>query len=198
VKAAIYCRVSTTAAQSVEMQLRDLRQLAEQRGFEIAAEFCDEGVSGSRDTRPQLDRMLADARRGKFQAILIWRLDRLGRSLQHLVRLFEDFRAWNVALISFGEGLDFSTSMGKLFYQLSGAFAEFERDCIRERVKAGLRNARARGRKLGRPCIIADSARIGALRAQGRSLRQIAGELGYSRGLVHKILVNGRSAVTAN
>jgi DNA invertase Pin-like site-specific DNA recombinase len=198
VKAAIYCRVSTTAGQSVEMQLRDLRQLAEQRGFEIAAEFCDEGVSGSRDSRPQLDRMLAEARRGRFQAILIWRLDRLGRSLQNLVRLFEDFRAWNVALISFGEGLDFSTSMGKLFYQLSGAFAEFERDCIRERVKAGLRNARARGRRLGRPRAVVDVTRIGVLRAQGRSLRQIAGELGYSRGLVHKMLVNGRSEVASN
>lgn len=187
-KAAIYSRVSTTTGQSVEMQLRDLRQLAEQRGFEIVAEFCDEGVSGSCDSRPQLDRMLADAQRGKFQAVLIWRLDRLGRSLQHLVRLFENFRAWNVALISFGEGLDFSTSMGKLFYQLSGAFAEFERDCIRERVKAGLRNARAKGKRLGRPRIVVDAARIGTLRAQGRSVRQIAGELGYTRGLVHKTI----------
>jgi DNA invertase Pin-like site-specific DNA recombinase len=151
VKAALYCRVSTTAGQSVEMQLRDLRQLAQQRGFEIVNEFCDEGVSGSCDSRPQLDRMLADAQRGKFQAILIWRLDRLGRSLQHLVRLFENFRAWNVALISFGEGLDFSTSMGKLFYQLSGAFAEFERDCIRDRVRAGMRNARAKGRHIPSP-----------------------------------------------
>ena len=170
------------------MQLRDLRQLAEQRGLEIAAEFCDEGVSGSKDSRPQLDRMLTEARRGKFQAILIWRLDRLGRSLQHLVRLFEEFRVWKVALISFGEGLDFSTSMGKLFHQLSGAFAEFERDCIRERVKAGLRNARARGRRLGRPRAVVDVARIGVLRAQGRSLREIASQLGYSRGLVHKAI----------
>src|SRR5882762_335435 len=110
-RAVIYCRVSTKAGQSVEMQLRDLRQLAEQRGFEIVAEYCDEGVSGSCDSRPQLDKMLAEAQRGKFQAVLIWRLDRLGRSLQHLVRLFESFRSWNVALISFGEGLDFSTSM---------------------------------------------------------------------------------------
>ncbi len=148
-KAAIYCRVSTTAGQSVEMQLRDLRQLAEQRGFEIVGEYCDEGVSGSCDSRPQLDRMLSDAQRGKFQAILIWRLDRLGRSLQHLVRLFENFRAWNVALISFGEGLDFSTSMGKLFYQLSGAFAEFERDW---------KAARGRGRCADRPAFCTENA----------------------------------------
>src|SRR5258708_13506115 len=130
-KAAIYCRVSTTAGQSVEMQLRDLRQLADHRGFEIIGEYCDEGVSGSCDSRPQLDRMLSDAQRGKFQAILIWRLDRLGRSLQHLVRLFENFRAWNVALISFGEVLDFSTSMGKRFYHLRAAFPEFDPHCSR-------------------------------------------------------------------
>jgi len=168
-KAALYCRVSTIAGQSVEMQLRDLRQLAQQRGFEIIAEFCDQGVSGSKDSRPQLDWMLRDAQRGRFDAILIWRLDRLGRSLQGLVRLFEDFRAWNVALISFGEGLDFSTSMGKLFYQLSGAFAEFERDCIRERVRAGLRNARAKGKQLGRRRVPVDATRIALLRAQGDS-----------------------------
>jgi DNA invertase Pin-like site-specific DNA recombinase len=181
-RVAIYARVSTTAGQSVEMQLRDLRQLAQQREFEIIAEFCDEGVSGSCDSRPQLDRMLFDAQRGRFQAILIWRLDRLGRSLQNLVRLFESFQAWNVALISFGEGLDFSTSMGKLFYQLSGAFAEFERDCIRERVKAGLRNAKARGKRLGRPRVAVDAVRIADLRAQGRSWPQIARELGISVG----------------
>lgn len=179
-KVAIYCRVSTTAGQSVEMQLRDLRQLAQQRGFEIVGEFCDEGVSGSRDSRPQLDKMLSDAQRGKFQGILIWRLDRLGRSLQNLVRLFESFQSWNIALISFGEGLDFSTSMGKLFYQLSGAFAEFERDCIRERVRAGLRNAVAKGKTLGRPRKVVDTVRIAELRSAGRSWRRIARQLGMS------------------
>jgi DNA invertase Pin-like site-specific DNA recombinase len=190
-KAAIYCRVSTTAGQSVEMQLRDLRQLAEQRGFEIVGEYCDEGVSGSCDSRPQLDRMLSDAQRGKFQAILIWRLDRLGRSLQHLVRLFENFRAWNVALISFGEGLDFSTSMGKLFYQLSGAFAEFERDCIRDRVKAGMRNARAKGRHIGRPRAVVDAARIGQLSAQGTPWAKIGRTVGVSARTVKRIALRG-------
>jgi DNA invertase Pin-like site-specific DNA recombinase len=190
-RVAIYCRVSTTAGQSVEMQLRDLHQLAQQRGFEIIAEFCDEGVSGSRDSRPQLDRMLVDAQRGRFQGILIWRLDRLGRSLQNLVRLFENFQSWNVALISFGEGLDFSTSMGKLFYQLSGAFAEFERDCIRERVRAGLRNAVAKGKRLGRPRVAVDARRIAVLRAQGHSWRAIASER-----LVHQSGLCGDAANT--
>jgi len=194
-KAAIYCRVSTTAGQSVEMQLRDLRQLAEQRGFEIVAEFCDEGVSGSCDSRPQLDRMLSDAQRGKFQAVLIWRLDRLGRSLQHLVRLFENFRAWNVALISFGEGLDFSTSMGKLFYQLSGAFAEFERDCIRERVKAGMRNARAKGRHIGRPRAVVDVARIGQLSALGTPWAKIGRTVGVSARTAKRIALRRAGSV---
>lgn len=125
--------------------------------------------------------MLQDAQRGKFQAILIWRLDRLGRSLQHLVRLFENFRAWNVALISFGEGLDFSTSMGKLFYQLSGAFAEFERDCIRDRVRAGMRNARAKGRHIGRPRAVVDVARIGQLSALGTPWAKIGRSVGVSK-----------------
>ena len=187
-KVAIYARVSTANnGQSVEMQLRDLRQLAQQRGFEIVAEFCDEGASGAKDSRPQLDRMLADAKRGKFRAILIWRLDRLGRSLQHLVRLFEDFRAWNVALISFGEGLDFSTSMGKLFYQLSGAFAEFEKDTIRERVKAGLRNAKSKGKRLGRPRVAVDTAEIVRLRAQGLSWEKIGVELGIGEVTVYRL-----------
>jgi len=194
-KAAIYCRVSTTAGQSVEMQLRDLRQLAEQRGFEIAGEYCDEGVSGSCDSRPQLDLMLADAQRGKFQAVLIWRLDRLGRSLQHLVRLFESFRSWNVALISFGEGLDFSTSMGKLFYQLSGAFTEFERDCIRERVKAGMRNARAKGRHIGRPRAVVDAARIGQLSALGTPWAKIGRTVGVSATTVKRIALRGARSV---
>jgi DNA invertase Pin-like site-specific DNA recombinase len=168
------------------MQLRDLRQLAAQRRLEIVAEYTDEGISGAKDSRPELDRMLADAQRAKFQAILIWRLDRLGRSLQHLVRLFEQFRAWNVSLISFSEGLDFSTSMGKLFYQLSGAFAEFERDTIRERVRAGLRNARAKGKRLGRPCIAVDTARIARLRADGASWPVIARELSISVGKAYE------------
>jgi DNA invertase Pin-like site-specific DNA recombinase len=169
------------------MQLRDLHQLAQQRDFEIVGEYCDEGVSGSCDSRPQLDRMLADAQRGKFQAVLIWRLDRLGRSLQHLVRLFENFRAWNVSLISFGEGLDFSTSMGKLFYQLSGAFAEFERDCIRERVKAGMRNARAKGRHIGRPRAVVDAARIGQLSALGTPWAKIGRTVGVSARTAKRI-----------
>lgn len=196
-RAAIYCRVSTTLGQSVEMQLSDLRQLAQQRGFEVVAEYCDEGVSGSRDSRPQLDRMLVDAQHGKFSTILIWRLDRLGRSLQHLVRLFENFKAWGISLVSYGEGLDFSTSMGKLYFQLSAAFAEFERDTIRERVRGGLRHARSKGTRLGRPTIAVDSAQIASLRNSGRSEREIARQMGLSASTVHRACSKNLSETVA-
>jgi DNA invertase Pin-like site-specific DNA recombinase len=144
-RAAIYGRVSTLTNQSTEMQVRDLRQLADRRGFEVMHEYLDEGFSGAKSSRPALDEMLADAKRGKFRILLVWKLDRLGRSLAHLVRLLEDLRACNVELVSFSEGLDFTTTTGKLLYQVLSAFDEFERDCIRERVRAGIRNARAKG-----------------------------------------------------
>jgi DNA invertase Pin-like site-specific DNA recombinase len=150
-QAAIYGRVSTLTNQSTEMQVRDLRQLAERRGFEVVREYLDEGFSGAKSSRPALDEMLADAKRGKFRVLLVWKLDRLGRSLAHLVRLLEDLRACNVELVSFSEGLDFTTTTGKLLYQMLSAFAEFERDCIRERVRAGMCNARAKGKRIGRP-----------------------------------------------
>jgi DNA invertase Pin-like site-specific DNA recombinase len=186
VKVAIYARVSTSnAGQSVEMQLRDLRDLARRRGFDVFREYCDQ-ASGARDSRPALDAMLTDARQGKFGAILIWKLDRLGRSLSHLVRLLENFEAWGVELISFGEGLDFSTATGKLLYQIISAFAEFERDCIRERVRAGLRNAAAKGKKLGRPRLPVDASTIALLRTQGQSWAAISSSLGIGKGTVQR------------
>jgi DNA invertase Pin-like site-specific DNA recombinase len=147
VKAATYTRVSTmNNGQSPEMQLRDLHQLAERRGLEIEWKYCYEGVSSAKSSRPALGAMLNDANRGKFHALLIWKLDRLGRSLTHLVRLLEDFKSWAVELVSFSEGLDFNTTTGRLLYQVTSAFVEFERDCIRERVRGGMRNARAKGK----------------------------------------------------
>ena len=183
---AIYARVSTSGGQSVEMQLLDLRELAKRRDFELVGEYCDEGISGSKESRPALDALLRDARRRKFDAVLVWKLDRLGRSLVHLVRLLQDLRALGVELISFSEGLDFTTTTGKLLYQVISAFAEFERDCIRERVTAGLRNARAKGKRLGRPKVVVDAPRIGVLRAQGRSWREITAETGISKGTAQR------------
>ncbi len=160
------------------MQLRDLREMAARHGFEIVGEYCDEGVSGARDSRPALNTMLADAHAGKFRAVLVWKLDRLGRSLLHLVRLLEEFRRIGVELISFSEGLDFTTTTGKLLFQILSAFAEFERDCIRERVLAGMRNARAKGKKIGRPPKILDISETIRLRRGGSSWREIGKKLG--------------------
>jgi len=175
-RAAIYARVSTFD-QNVSMQIADLRKLAAQRGFSIFREYVDEGQSGGKTSRPMLDEMLNDAKRGRFQIVLVWKLDRLGRSTSHLISLLEDFKAWRVQLISFGEGLDFTSTAGKLFYTLLGAFAEFERDTIRERVRAGLRHARARGKTLGRPRKAVDGPRIAKLRQSGLSWRKISAEV---------------------
>lgn len=187
-RVAIYARVSTSNGQSVDMQLLDLRELAKRRDFELIEEYCDAGVSGSRGSRPALDALLKDARRRKFDVVLVWKLDRLGRSLVHLVRLLQDLRALGVELISFSEGLDFTTATGKLLYQVISAFAEFERDCIRARVRAGLRNARAKGKRLGRPRVVVDALRIAVLRAQGRSWREITAETGVSKGTAQRAL----------
>ena len=187
-RVAIYARVSTLAGQSVEMQIRDLRELAKHRDFEVVKDYSDEGVSGSRESRPALDALLLDARRGKFDAVLVWKLDRLGRSLVHLVRLLTDLRVLGVELISFSEGLDFTTTTGKLLFQVISAFAEFERDCIRERVRAGLRNARAKGQRLGRPKVLVDVSKIAVLRGEGRSWREITAETGTSKGTAQRAL----------
>ena len=186
--AAIYGRVSTLTNQNTAMQVRDLRELADRRGFKVLYEYLDEGFSGAKSSRPALDEMLADAKRGKFRILLVWKLDRLGRSLAHLIRLLEDLRACNVELVSFSEGLDFTTTTGKLLYQMLSAFAEFERDCIRERVRSGLRNAKAKGKRLGRPRVFADAPRIATLRAQGHSWREIVSETGISKGSAQRAL----------
>lgn len=185
-RACIYARVSTLNGQTVESQLHDLRRMAGQRGFEIVAEYCDEGVSGGKTSRPQLDLMLKAAKRGEFDILLIWSLSRLGRSSMHLIQLFEQFKAWNVELVSFSEGLDFTTSTGKLLYQMISAFSEFERDCIRERVCAGLRNAKAKGKRLGRIPVAVDVDEIRQLRAEGQSFAKIAAQLGVSVATVHQ------------
>jgi DNA invertase Pin-like site-specific DNA recombinase len=191
IKAAIYARVSTGRGQSVEMQLRDLRELTRCRGFHVVAEYCDEGISGAKDSRPALNRMRADAEAGFFSVILVWKLDRLGRSLIHLVRLMEDFRRWGIELLSFSEGLDFTTATGKLLFQIISAFAEFERDCIGERVRAGLRNAKAQGKRIGRPPrrYLSKETRKAIAEAYRRgdgSLRRLAAKYGTTASMVQR------------
>lgn len=148
-RAAIYARVSTVE-QEPENQLQELRRYVEARGW-TAVEYTDKGVSGSKDRRPALDQMLADAKRRRFDVVVCWRLDRLGRNLRHLVTLIEELQSLGVAFVSLGEGIDFSTPAGRLQLHILAALAEFERGRIRERVMAGLHRAKAQGRRLGRP-----------------------------------------------
>src|SRR5215472_16318495 len=198
-RVAIYARVSTTThGQDVSLQTRELRQFAEARGWQIAGEYVDVGESGAKDSRPQLIRLMADAHKRRFGVVCVWRFDRLARSVSHLLRALETFKALGIDFVSYSEQMDTSTPAGKMVFTVLGAVAELERSLIVERVRAGLRNARAKGKKLGRPRVIVDAARIARLRSQGKSVREIADELGYSRSLVHKTLANSRPPGIAN
>jgi DNA invertase Pin-like site-specific DNA recombinase len=151
-RVALYARVSTiNHHQDPEMQLGELRQFAAARGWQIVEEFTDRGVSGSKDRRPQLDRMMHAARNRQFDVLLTWKLDRLARSLKHLVTAIAEFDALGVQFVSLRDNLDLTTPSGRLMFHVIGAMAEFERSLIQERVCAGLRNARAKGKQLGRP-----------------------------------------------
>jgi DNA invertase Pin-like site-specific DNA recombinase len=183
-KAAIYARVSTFD-QEPENQLQELRRYAEARGW-TAVEFVDRGVSGAKDRRPALDQLLTDAKRRRFDVVVCWRLDRLGRNLKHLITLLEDLQTLGVAFVSLAEGIDATTPAGKLQMHILGAIAEFERGRIVERVKAGLVRARAQGRKLGRPeRKIPEDVLI---QARGLSVRAAAVKLGVSPATAHRWL----------
>jgi DNA invertase Pin-like site-specific DNA recombinase len=174
-RVAVYARVSTTGnGQSPEMQLRELREYCDRRGWTVADEYVDVGISGTKEKRPELDRLLADAHRRRFDAAVVWKFDRFARSVSHLLRALETFKALGIEFVSLSEQVDTSTPMGKMVFTVVGAVAELERSLIVERVKAGLRNARAKGKRLGRPPLSLDAARIARLRVQGRSWRQIA------------------------
>ena len=177
-RVASYARVSTLGkGQDAEVQLRELRQFAQARGWQIADEYTDSGVSGSKESRPELNRLLTDARRRKFDCVLVYRYDRFARSLRQLVNALEEFRSLGVDFVSLHEGVDTSTANGRLVFGIFASIAEFERELIRDRVKSGLANARAKGKRLGRPRKIVDAARIGQLRARGVSWRKIARQM---------------------
>jgi DNA invertase Pin-like site-specific DNA recombinase len=174
------------------MQLRELREHCERRGWSVADQYVDCGVSGSKESRPQLNRLLSDCRRRLVDAVVVYRYDRFARSLRQLVNALAEFDSLGIAFISLHEGVDTSTPNGRLVFGIFASIAEFERELIRDRVKSGLRNAVARGQRLGRPRKFVDARRIAVLHAAGRTVREIAGELGYSRSLVHKTLANSR------
>ena len=186
-RAAIYARVSTTNhGQDPSVQTRELREYCERRGWEISGEYVDAGVSGAKDSRPELNRLMADAKQRRFDAVCVWKLDRFGRSLRHLVNALADLESLGVSFTSIKDNLDLSTPSGRLMFQIIGAMAEFERALIQERVRAGMRNARAKGKTLGRPRTAVDTARIDRLRASGLSWPKIAAEMGVSVGTVYQ------------
>ena len=156
------------------------------RGLRIHEEYVDQGVSGSKESRPALNRLMSDAQRCRFDAVLVWKVDRFGRSLKHLVNSLADLSAYGIAFISLRDNLDLSTPSGRLMFQIIGAMAEFERALIQERVRAGLRNAKAKGKRIGRPRLVVDSARVLELRAQGRSWRDISAYLKLGLGTVYR------------
>ena len=169
-RAALYARVSTANnGQDPTMQTRELREYCQRRGWEIAGEYVDVGISGTKERRPELYRLLADAHRRRFDAVVVWKFDRFARSVSHLLRALETFKALGIEFVSLSEQVDTSTPTGKMVFTVLGAVAELERSLIVERVKAGLRNARAKGKRLGRPRLVVDRAAIARLRAQGLS-----------------------------
>lgn len=183
--AAIYCRVSTNNGQDPELQARELREYCQRRGWDVFDCYVDVGVSGKKDSRPQLNRMMRDAHARRFDVAVCWRFDRFSRSVSHLCRALETFHALGIQFVSLCEQVDTTTPTGKLVFTILGAVAEGERNLIAERVRAGLRNARAKGKTLGRPRVEVDVTRIKSLRASGHSWRKIAHTLGVSVGTVH-------------
>jgi len=183
-RAAIYVRVSTHD-QEVENQLEELRRFVEARGWE-AREYLDEGVSGALEQRPALNALVRDAKRRRFDVLVCWRLDRLGRSLKHLITLLDDLQALGVAFVSLAEGIDATTPAGKLQMHILGAISEFERARCAERVRAGLARVKRQGQRLGRPRVEVSADALA--RVAGLSTRQAARQLGVSASTIRRRL----------
>ena len=191
-RVAIYARVSTANnGQDPTMQTRELREYAERRGWTVAGEYVDVGVSGTKETREALDRLMTDAHRRRFDAVVVWKFDRFARSVSHLLRALETFKAQGIEFVSFSEQMDTSTPAGKMVFTVLGAVAELERSLIVERVKAGLRNAKAKGKRLGRPRKILDTKRIATLRTQGVGWKRIAAGMGVGVGTIYRVALEG-------
>jgi DNA invertase Pin-like site-specific DNA recombinase len=188
IRAALYARVSTANnGQDPAMQTRELREYCERRGWDVAGEYVDVGISGTKEKRPELDRLVSEAHRRRFDAVVVWKFDRFARSVSHLLRALETFRALGIEFVSLNEQVDTSTPTGKMVFTVLGAVAELERSLIIERVKAGLRNARAKGKRLGRPRRLLDTKTIFALRTQGVGWKAIARDMGVGVGTLYRL-----------
>jgi len=195
-KVGIYCRVSTQD-QTTDSQLLDLRRYAADRGWEVYREFCDNGVSGSVDSRPALNSLMDEAKKLKFDAVLCWRFDRFARSTTHLLLSLDQFRNLGIDFVSYQENIDTSSPLGSAIFTIISAVAQLERDIIAERVKMGLRRAKAQGKQLGRPRVKVDLDQVKALHSQGYSTRAIAQELGLTKSTAAN-LVNSTEDAAAD
>jgi DNA invertase Pin-like site-specific DNA recombinase len=186
-------RISTKGhGQTTDTQALALREYAGHRDFQIVDEYRDEGISGAKDRRPQLDRLMADARKRRFDAVLVARFDRFARSTKHLVLALEEFSSLGIDFISLNESIDTSSAMGRMVFTVIAAVAELERSIIRERVQAGVDRARKQGKRLGRPSAIVDRERIRECAASGQSIKSLAKEWGIARATVRDILGRAR------
>src|SRR5499425_920613 len=191
-RVAIYARISTTNhGQDVSMQTRELRDYCERRGWTVTGEYVDAGISGAKDRRPELDRLMADAHKRRFDVVAIWKFDRFARSVSHLLRALDTFRVLGIEFVSLSESLNTATPAGRMVFTVLGAVAELERSLIAERVRAGLRNARAKGKRLGRPRTVVDVPRVSALRAQGLGWKRIASEMRIGVGTLYRLAPKG-------
>jgi len=189
-RVALYARVSTSGhGQDVGLQLDELRQVAQQRGWQVVDEFTDEGISGTAESRPALDAMMDLARRGKLDLVVVWKLDRLGRSIQHLLQILDELQAHGVGFVSVRDaGIDTTSATGRLLLHLLAAFAEYERNLIQERVIAGVRRAQANGIHCGRPRVELDLRPAISMLESGYGLKAVASSLGISRTTLRRRL----------
>jgi DNA invertase Pin-like site-specific DNA recombinase len=185
-RAAIYARVSTHNGQNPEMQVSEIRDYCERRGWEVVGEFVDTGISGSKERRPALDPLLSLCRKRSVDAVVVYRYDRFARSLRQLVNALEEFRTLGIDFVSLHEGVDTSTPNGRLVFGIFASIAEFERELIRDRVRSGLAAAKARGKRLGRPRKDVDATAIARLRAEGASWATIGKTLAIGEGTARR------------
>ena len=186
-KAAIYARVSTNGhGQDPTMQTREIREFIERRGWQLAGEYVDSGISGTKGKAPGARSADGSGHRRRFDVVVVWKFDRFARSVSHLLRALETFQALGIHFVSLSESMDTSTPAGKMVFTVLGAVAELERSLIVDRVKAGLRNARAKGKRIGRPQVFVDARRVALLRANGASWPAIAKQLGVGVGTAYR------------
>ncbi len=186
-RVAVYARVSTSD-QTTDSQLLDLRRYLFERGWKLFNEYCDNGISGTKSSRPALNQLMNDAKKRRFDVVLVWRFDRFARSTKHLILALEEFRNLGIDFVSYQENIDTRSPLGSAIFTIISAVAQLERDIIAERVKAGLRQAKERGKRIGRPEISVDEGEIRRLRAGGHSLREIAVQVGISHTKVAQII----------